>query len=736
MLRKAHSLPGLIASVLVAFMALTGALLSLQPALEHLGPTAATATVADLAAAVAATHEGAQRIVETASGQTIVYSVANGRSAANLVDPVTGQNLGVYEPSGFFTFLTELHRSLFMGQFGHGVAGCCALALVVLALSGILMLVSRLGGWSKLFAVARGTLRQRLHVDLGRIAVLGLLLSALTGLYMSLVSFGLVSDGTAGFGLSFAPSGSGAAPAAISELAALRSVPLADLRELVFPSATDPSDVFSLTTASGSGYVDQSTGAMLQFTPNNLGQTIYQAFFTLHTGKGLWWLGLGLGLTALAVPVMAISGALVWWKRTRGRAPIANNVAAGQADTIILVGSESNATWGFAAELHSQLSAAGAKVHTAEMNHVGKGYARATRMFILTSTYGSGTAPTGAKRFLARVGNWKTPPAYDYAVLGFGDHSFQHFSAYAEQVDETLAELGWHRFQPLATIDRQSSQAFAQWGLRTSDRLDVPLHLKHVPPQPKTIGLKLIDRIDYGVEIQAPTAILRFALPVEARRSLFGWAKPQLPKFEPGDLVGIVPPGFSIPRYYSLASDSRDGFIEICVRKQQGGICSEFLFGLEAGGSIEAFVRSNADFRPAAGRRPVVMIGNGTGIAPFIGFIWNNRRKRPMHLYWGGRSPEADYLYRNSLTACLSDHRLASQTTAFSRAAEHLYVQDKLAQDPETIRALVAAGAQFLICGSKDMAAGVAKAIDQIIAPLGDSIDHLRAKGRYLEDVY
>ena len=107
-----------------------------------------------------------------------------------------------------------------------------------------------------------------------------------------------------------------------------------------------------------------------------------------------------------------------------------------------------------------------------------------------------------------------------------------------------------------------------------------------------------------------------------------------------------------------------------------------------------------------------------------------------MHLYWGGRSPEADYLYRNSLTACLSDHRLASQTTAFSRAAEHLYVQDKLAQDPETIRALVAAGAQFLICGSKDMAAGVAKAIDQIIAPLGDSIDHLRAKGRYLEDVY
>ena len=59
-----------------------------------------------------------------------------------------------------------------------------------------------------------------------------------------------------------------------------------------------------------------------------------------------------------------------------------------------------------------------------------------------------------------------------------------------------------------------------------------------------------------------------------------------------------------------------------------------------------------------------------------------------------------------------------------------------LVRSETAARALVAAGAQFLICGSKDMAAGVAEAIDQIIAPLGDSIDHLRAKGRYLEDVY
>ncbi|MDB5540339.1 MAG: flavodoxin family protein, partial [Devosia sp.] len=70
MLRKVHSLPGLIAAVLVAFMALTGAILSLQPAFEHFTAAAprSSVTVAELAGSVAASHPGVQRIVETASG--------------------------------------------------------------------------------------------------------------------------------------------------------------------------------------------------------------------------------------------------------------------------------------------------------------------------------------------------------------------------------------------------------------------------------------------------------------------------------------------------------------------------------------------------------------------------------------------------------------------------------------------------------------------------------------------
>ena len=147
-------------------------------------------------------------------------------------------------------------------------------------------------------------------------------------------------------------------------------------------------------------------------------------------------------------------------------------------------------------------------------------------------------------------------------------------------------------------------------------------------------------------------------------------------------------------------------------------------------------MRSNPDFRPPAGKRPVVMIGNGVGIAPFIGFIWGNRQHRPMHLYWGGRNPTSDFLYEDTLAGCVADHRLTKFTTAFSRVDDGSYVQDRVLADAETIRALVAAGAQFLVCGSRDMATGVAAAIDQILLPLGDSIDELKAKGRYLEDVF
>jgi len=739
MLRRIHSLPGVLAGLLVMFMALSGAFLSLRPAIERwqAGATGTPLTVAELSGAVARQLPDVSRIVRQASGAVIAYSDGVAGQIATRIEPSTGATLGPYQASPVFAFMTELHRSLFLGQGGHVVAGIAAVSMLILSVSGGLLVVARLGGWSRVFGAAKGTLKQRLHVDIGRLVLAALLLSGLTGAYMSLVSLGLASTGQNGF-IAFPSAVDGGTPVPVSQLAALQALPLSQLRELVFPAQGDLTDVFSITTNAGQGFVNQASGTMLGFVPNSFGQTIYEAFYTLHTGQGIAWLGLILGLAALAVPVMGGSGLLIWWSRRRNQPRLKHNIAAGTADTIILVGSEGNSTWGFAATLHDALTRAGHRVHTASMNALAKHYRSASRLFVLTATYGDGTAPQSASRFLSRLDRFTPEPDLSFAVLGFGDRSFVQFCQFAMDVEAALLDKGMPPFQPAGAIDRQSSQAFAQWGDEIGKLLGTALHLVHTPRVPRTTRLLLASRDDYGIEVQAPTSVLRFVVPSQTRSGLagfFGISK-RLPRFEVGDLVGIVPPGSVIPRYYSLASSSRDGVLEICVRKQTGGVCSEFLHALWPGDEIQGFVKSNPDFRLGRGRAPTIMIGAGTGIAPLAGFIRHNRRHRPIWLYWGGRDPASDFLYAVEMSECLDDTRLTGFKPAFSRTVGGSYVQDSLRQDMTKIRDLVAQGAGIMVCGGRDMASGVRAALDDILAPLGESAQHLKATGRYREDVY
>ena len=185
MLRQLHSLPGLIAALLVMILAISGAILSVDPALErlHSPPVAAgQLNVGQLAGRIANHYRGAEQIQRTASGTVIVYYSQGGQSGADMVDPLTGQGLAPYAPSAFTRWIKDLHRSLFMGTPGHGVSGAGALFMLILSVSGALLLARRLGGWRNLLRPLRGTLSQRWHAEVGRLALLGLLLSALSGL--------------------------------------------------------------------------------------------------------------------------------------------------------------------------------------------------------------------------------------------------------------------------------------------------------------------------------------------------------------------------------------------------------------------------------------------------------------------------------------------------------------------------------------------------------------------------
>ncbi|MEQ1648202.1 MAG: PepSY domain-containing protein [Hyphomicrobiaceae bacterium] len=740
MLRLVHSLPGLFAAVLVMVLSITGAILSIEPVIERAGsviPESGQITVASLAAKAAEKRTELERIVRTPSGAVIVYYFDGGRPRADRIDPRTGSALAPHAPSEFTQFVTNLHRSLLLGDGGRVVSGLGAFAIIVLSVSGVMMLAKRLGGWGAILRPIRGTATQRWHSELARFAVVGLLISGLTGCYMSLATIGLIPDGS-GVEVATPEKVNGGPRLAVAKLRALRSIDMNDLRELSFPYAKDLTDVYGVTTAHGIGRIDAATGAMLTFEPHSTSRQIYETIYMLHTGQGLWPLSFVLGVVALTVPILALTGVLLWWRRRKTSPRINGNVGAQSADTIILVGSEGGSTWAFAATLHAALSKAGHMVHVAPMNGLSTSYARAERMLFLTSTYGDGAAPATANRFLALLSRSRV--VLPFAILGFGDRAFPKFCNYAVEVENALRIKRWPTLLPTHRIDRQSAQSLAQWSAELGAVIGTPIALDHVIARPKTIRFSLAERIDYGHEVQAPTTVFRFVVPQPVSRSgslrRLLQRKPKPPKFAAGDLVGIIPPGSNVPRFYSLASSSVDGMLEICVRKQPGGLCSGYLHGLAPGGTMDAFIKPNPVFRPARGKAPLILIGAGAGIGPLVGIIRQNAAHRPVHLYWGGRHPASDFLYEGELSYYLSDRRLTRCRTAFSRLTRSLYVQDRIAMEAHVMRDLIKNGAQVMVCGGRDMAGSVASVIDGIIKPIGFDLAKLRAEGRYVEDVY
>ena len=219
------------------------------------------------------------------------------------------------------------------------------------------------------------------------------------------------------------------------------------------------------------------------------------------------------------------------------------------------------------------------------------------------------------------------------------------------------------------------------------------------------------------------------------------------------------------PRYYSISSSpSVDpsrcsvtvGVVEGPASSGRGiykGICSNYLAGRRAGETIFATVReTKAGFRlPADPSTPIIMIGPGTGLAPFRGFLQERAALKakgatlgPAILFFGCRHPEQDHLYADELKAFAVDG-IADLRTAFSRSGPKTYVQDLIATEKGRVWALIEQGATIYVCGDGGkMEPGVKAALVAIYreksgadAEAGQRwIDDLGAKNRYVLDVW
>ena len=724
-----HRWLGLTVGALAVVLGITGAILAFDPVQEAWQAPAAPGdlSVATLVERVTRTVPDAEEIRHLSSGAIVVFGFVGDEAQAHYVDPADGRVLGAWQPSALPRWVKNLHRSLLLGDAGRWGAAGIALAMGLICISALVLLLRRMGGWRRLGARVRGSLAQRIHVVTGRVVLAVLCLTSLTALTMSASTLGLVTlDAGTEPDVVSVVTGQTALPGA--QLSALQNLAVRDLRKLNFPDASDPEDIWSVATLQGEGWVDRYSGNMLAWQDATFAQRIYDWALVLHTGESAWPWAVVLGLVGASVLLFWLSGVVIWWQVRSQTPQITGNSPLAQADVLIFVASEGGSTWGFAQALQDALIHSGHRVHTGALEHFQT--APATRqVFVLAATYGEGQAPAHAKDALERIAKL-TASAVPVTVLGFGDRQYPAFCAFAEALEQTLRARGWPALLPLECIHQQSSQQFTRWGQALAQALGEPLVLDYVPRVPPTTALTLVARQGYREHSDEPTAILRFAWPAQGGGARLG-------HFAAGDLVGILAPGSAVPRYYSLASGSQDGFLEICVRLLPGGLCSTHLLGLQPGDSIAAFIRSNPGFALPRTRRPVLLIGAGTGVAPLAGFIRRNDRHTPMHLYFGGRDPAQDFYFGPEIQRWLGEGRLASVQTVFSRIPEGGgYVQDALRRDAERVRALLAQGALVRVCGSRAMAKGVAEALDAILAPLHLSVSQLKAKERYAEDVF
>lgn len=253
---------------------------------------------------------------------------------------------------------------------------------------------------------------------------------------------------------------------------------------------------------------------------------------------------------------------------------------------------------------------------------------------------------------------------------------------------------------------------------------------------------------------------------LEPRRSLIDLLE-RLPACELplGVFLGLLSP--LRPRYYSISSsplaDERHCSVTVGVQRGPArsgsgdfeGVCSSYLHDTLCGGRIYAFVRDNGSaFRlPADAGTPIIMVGPGTGLAPFRGFLQERLALRaeghgvgPALLFFGCRHPEHDHLYREELEA-LAQKDIVTTSTAFSRLdpARKVYVQDLIVAQREQIWQALEAGGVIYVCGDASrMEPEVRRAFVAVYvaqsgqdAASGDRwLADLVAQGRYRTDVW
>ncbi|EOC3061860.1 NADPH-dependent assimilatory sulfite reductase flavoprotein subunit [Cronobacter dublinensis] len=230
-------------------------------------------------------------------------------------------------------------------------------------------------------------------------------------------------------------------------------------------------------------------------------------------------------------------------------------------------------------------------------------------------------------------------------------------------------------------------------------------------------------------------------------------------QLEAGQLIGLLRP--LTPRLYSIASSQAEVENEVHItvgvvrfeiegRARAGGASGYLADRLEEEGEVRVFIEHNDNFRlPAAPETPVIMIGPGTGIAPFRAFMQQREADGATGknwLFFGNPHFTEDFLYQVEWQRYVKEGLLNRIDLAWSRDQDHkIYVQDKIREQGAELWRWIQEGAHIYVCGDANrMAKDVEQALLEVIAAYGEMdaeaadeyLSELRVERRYQRDVY
>jgi len=502
-----------------------------------------------------------------------------------------------------------------------------------------------------------------------------------------------------------------------------------------------------------------------------------------------WWPGAPLAShwrwATASLAAYAALCTLLWW-RGRPRDDVAREDE--QAPLLLVWASQT----GFAQQLCERsaevLRAAGVNVRVRGLHQVDAALLQqTTRMLLIASTTGEGDAPDHALPFLRRVMPQALAlPHLHYGVLALGDRSYGHFCAFGHQLDAWLRRHGAHPLFDTVDVDNADPAALRHWqqllgqlGGNVTELPDwTPAHYQPwrlqarrqvntgspgaatwtvalVPADGVLPGWQAGDVVEIGPQHnpdEVDAWLARHARDGHAQvegRSLRDWlARSHLPvladSVPAGDaaLVAALKP---LPhREYSIASTPAEGQVLLLLRRLlrpdgTPGLGSGWLCDHAAlGGRIDLRFRSNPNFHAPAPEVPLILIGNGTGIAGLRAHLRARVEQGAARnwLLFGERTAAHDFHFGDDILGWQRAGMIARLDTVFSRdGGAHRYVQDRLLAELDTLRQWLRDGATILVCGSLQ---GMAPAVDAVIEQaLGrEGKEALIVAGRYRRDVY